>query len=99
MLFAKFVIVCVLYVKIVINSPVSPWTTWLPLLFVVIITGAKQGYEDFLRHVRDREVNLQNIDVIRNGTIRVLLEAFKNKMTKTSIFSTAKNLELHFLEN
>lgn len=57
-------------IMIVINSPVSPWTTWLPLLFVVIITGAKQGYEDFLRHVRDREVNLQNIDVIRNGTIR-----------------------------
>ncbi|KAI9552847.1 hypothetical protein GHT06_020729 [Daphnia sinensis] len=42
------------------------------LLFVVVITGAKQGYEDFLRHVRDREVNLQNIEVFRNGPIQVL---------------------------
>ncbi|XP_046657252.1 phospholipid-transporting ATPase IF-like [Daphnia pulicaria] len=57
-------------IMLVINSPVSPWTTWLPLLFVVIITGAKQGYEDFLRHVRDREVNLQLIDIVRNGEIQ-----------------------------
>ena len=58
-------------IQLVINSPVSPWTTWLPLLFVVVITGAKQGYEDFLRHVRDREVNLQLIDIIRDGEIQV----------------------------
>ena len=61
-------------VKIVINSPVSPWTTWLPLIFVVTITGVKQGYEDFLRHLRDREVNLQLIDVVRNGEIQVYKE-------------------------
>lgn len=59
------------FLQVIIDSPVSPWTTWLPLLFVVTITGFKQGYEDFLRHLSDREVNLQLIDVVRDGTIQV----------------------------
>jgi hypothetical protein len=36
------------------NSPISP-TTWLmSLMFVVVVTMVKQGYEDFLRHQSDR---------------------------------------------
>ncbi len=54
-----------------INSPVSPWTSLLPLLFVVTVTAAKQGYEDFLRHRNDREVNLAPVSVIRNGVSQV----------------------------
>lgn len=54
-----------------INSPVSPWTSLLPLLFVVVVTAAKQGYEDYLRHCSDREVNLAPVSVIRNGVSQV----------------------------
>lgn len=59
-----------------INSPVSPWTSLLPLLFVVLVTAAKQGYEDYARHRRDKEVNLAPVTVIRNGVSQVLYPAF-----------------------
>ena len=36
------------------DSPISP-TSWLmSLLFVVFVTMAKQGYEDYLRHKSDQ---------------------------------------------
>lgn len=57
----------------VIDSPVSPVTTLLPLVFVVVVTGVKQGYEDFLRHKSDREVNLQVFEVVRNGELVVCI--------------------------
>lgn len=38
-------------------SPVSPWTSLVPLLFVVSVTAVKQGYEDYLRHRADILVN------------------------------------------
>lgn len=38
-------------------SPVSPWTSLVPLLFVVSVTAIKQGYEDYLRHRADILVN------------------------------------------
>ena len=34
----------------VIDSPVSPESWLMSLLFVVIITMVKQGYEDYLRY-------------------------------------------------
>jgi phospholipid-translocating ATPase len=42
------------------------------LIFVVIVTAVKQGYEDFLRHLNDRQVNEQLIDVVRNGELQVI---------------------------
>lgn len=59
------------YYKVLINSPVSPMTTFLPLLFVVVVTGIKQGYEDLLRHRSDRKVNLKLVEIVRNGKIEV----------------------------
>ena len=35
----------------VIDSPVSPESWLLSLLFIVVITMVKQGYEDYLRSV------------------------------------------------
>lgn len=39
------------------DSPVSPLTSLIPLVFVIAVTAAKQGYEDFLRHRADNMVN------------------------------------------
>ena len=57
--------------QIVSDSPTSPITSILPLIFVVIVTAVKQGYEDFLRHQNDRQVNEQLIDVVRDGVLQV----------------------------
>ena len=40
------------------DSPVSPLTSLVPLVFVITVTAAKQGYEDFLRYRADNMVNL-----------------------------------------
>lgn len=39
------------------DSPVSPWTSLMPLIFVISATAIKQGYEDYLRHKADNLVN------------------------------------------
>lgn len=39
------------------DSPVSMWTSLLPLIFVISVTAVKQGYEDYLRHKADNLVN------------------------------------------
>jgi phospholipid-translocating ATPase len=49
----------VIYFMFVIDSPVSPYTSILPLTFVVLVTATKQGYEDWLRHREDKRVNNQ----------------------------------------
>lgn len=40
-----------------IDSPVSPVPSILALLFVILLTMIKQGYEDFLRHRADKAIN------------------------------------------
>ena len=41
--------------QIVIESPVSPYTSGLPLFFVVGLTAIKQAYEDYLRYREDKK--------------------------------------------
>ncbi|EGG14801.1 P-type ATPase [Cavenderia fasciculata] len=38
-------------------SPVNPYTTWLPLLFVLAVTAVKEGIEDWKRRQSDNKVN------------------------------------------
>ena len=64
--------------QIVSDSPTSPITSILPLVFVVVVTAIKQGYEDFLRHRNDRAVNEQLIDVVRNGQLQVIYGYYVN---------------------
>ena len=54
-----------------IDSPVNPATSSLPLIFVITVTAIKQGYEDWLRHRNDREVNLRLVGVVQQGAIQV----------------------------
>ncbi|XP_053972565.1 phospholipid-transporting ATPase IF [Hylaeus volcanicus] len=54
----------------VIVSPISPWTSALPLCFVIFVTAVKQGYEDYLRHVVDKRLNRATATVIRNRCVQ-----------------------------
>uniref|UniRef100_A0A182MFI1 Phospholipid-transporting ATPase n=1 Tax=Anopheles culicifacies TaxID=139723 RepID=A0A182MFI1_9DIPT len=54
-------------ISIVIDSPVSPMTSLVPLVFVIAVTAAKQGYENFLRYRADNIVNFSPVTVIRGG--------------------------------
>lgn len=48
-------------------------------MFVIAVTSLKQGYEDWLRHRSDNEVNGSLVTVIRKGIVQVRLPltAFK----------------------
>ncbi|XP_017464783.1 PREDICTED: probable phospholipid-transporting ATPase IF [Rhagoletis zephyria] len=64
---ANFYFLIMTVISLVIDSPVSPMTSLLPLAFVIAVTAAKQGYEDFLRYRTDNVVNRSPVTVIRNG--------------------------------
>ncbi|XP_071484372.1 phospholipid-transporting ATPase IF-like [Diadema antillarum] len=64
---ANFYFLTVAVLQLVIDSPVSPWTSILPLIFVVGVSMIKQGYEDWLRHKADNEVNKRATIVVRDG--------------------------------
>ncbi|XP_011298118.1 probable phospholipid-transporting ATPase IF isoform X2 [Fopius arisanus] len=59
-------------IAVSIESPVSPLTTFLPLLFVILVTAGKQGYEDFQRKRSDDRVNCTPVTVIRNKCVQVI---------------------------
>ena len=67
---ANFYFLCTLALTVVLkDSPISP-TSWLmSLLFVVAVTMAKQGYEDYLRHKSDREANERLVSVAREDSL------------------------------
>ncbi|XP_077987286.1 phospholipid-transporting ATPase IF-like isoform X2 [Glandiceps talaboti] len=67
---ANFYFLIVGLIQLAIDSPVSPWTTLLPLLFVISVTAVKQAYEDWLRHRADNEVNNRPTLVVRDGKLK-----------------------------
>ncbi|XP_037298085.1 probable phospholipid-transporting ATPase IF isoform X2 [Manduca sexta] len=66
----NFYFLIVTVIAIVIDSPVSPFTSILPLSFMVLVTAAKQGYEDWLRHKADNKVNNQIVEIVHKGVIK-----------------------------
>lgn len=65
----NFYFLIVTIISVVIDSPVSPFTSILPLSFVVLVTAVKQGYEDWLRHKADNKVNNQIVEIVHKGVI------------------------------
>jgi len=57
--------------QLTIDSPLDPTTSIIPLIFVISVTAVKQGYEDWLRHRSDNEVNCYPVTVIRKGIVQV----------------------------
>ncbi|XP_065084623.1 phospholipid-transporting ATPase IF isoform X2 [Ochlerotatus camptorhynchus] len=64
---ANFYFLCMTVISIVIDSPVSPLTSLVPLVFVISVTATKQAYETYLRYRADNMVNYSLVTVIRNG--------------------------------
>ncbi|XP_048448162.1 phospholipid-transporting ATPase IF-like, partial [Rhincodon typus] len=64
---ANFYFLVIFLVQLMIDTPTSPYTSGLPLFFVITVTAIKQGYEDWLRHKADNEVNNTPVYVIRSG--------------------------------
>ncbi|CAL4059655.1 unnamed protein product, partial [Meganyctiphanes norvegica] len=67
---ANFYFLIVACIHISIDSPVSPMTSVIPLLFVITTTGIKQGAEDWKRHKEDKKVNHATTRVIRDGRLQ-----------------------------
>ncbi|XP_067898450.1 phospholipid-transporting ATPase IF [Heterodontus francisci] len=66
---ANFYFLVIFLVQLMIDTPTSPYTSGLPLFFVITVTAIKQGYEDWLRHKADNEVNNTPVYVIRSGCL------------------------------
>ncbi|XP_028315119.1 phospholipid-transporting ATPase IG isoform X3 [Gouania willdenowi] len=64
---ANFYFLIIFLVQVIVDTPTSPVTSGLPLFFVIIVTAIKQGYEDWLRHKADNEVNKYPVKVLEDG--------------------------------
>uniref|UniRef100_A0A8D0AMA4 Phospholipid-transporting ATPase n=1 Tax=Sander lucioperca TaxID=283035 RepID=A0A8D0AMA4_SANLU len=64
---ANFYFLIIFLVQVIVDTPTSPVTSGLPLFFVITVTAIKQGYEDWLRHKADNEVNKYPVTVLEQG--------------------------------
>lgn len=48
-------------------ATISPGVVILPLIIIIVLTAAKDGYEDFRRHQADRRVNSSSVKVLSGG--------------------------------
>jgi magnesium-transporting ATPase (P-type) len=46
------------------DSPLTPYSTLIPLIIVLTITMGKEGFEDMKRHSADRATNLRKAEVL-----------------------------------
>uniref|UniRef100_A0A8D0CDW3 Phospholipid-transporting ATPase n=1 Tax=Scleropages formosus TaxID=113540 RepID=A0A8D0CDW3_SCLFO len=76
---ANFYFLIIFLVQVIVDTPTSPVTSGLPLFFVITVTAIKQGYEDWLRHKADNEVNKYPVTVLEDGK-RVGKESEKIKV-------------------
>ncbi|XP_070173336.1 phospholipid-transporting ATPase IF-like isoform X2 [Littorina saxatilis] len=67
---ANFYFLVVGIIQLLIDTPVTPITSILPLVFVISVTAIKQGYEDWLRHKADRDVNNRKSTVVEGGSLK-----------------------------
>ncbi|XP_066504564.1 phospholipid-transporting ATPase 11C isoform X2 [Hoplias malabaricus] len=75
---ANFYFLIIFLVQVIVDTPTSPVTSGLPLFFVITVTAIKQGYEDWLRHKADNEVNKYPVIVLEDGrSIRTESEKIK----------------------
>ncbi|XP_038554978.1 phospholipid-transporting ATPase 11C isoform X1 [Micropterus salmoides] len=76
---ANFYFLIIFLVQVIVDTPTSPVTSGLPLFFVITVTAIKQGYEDWLRHKADNEVNKYQVTVLE-GDRRIQKESEKIKV-------------------
>ncbi|XP_078544731.1 phospholipid-transporting ATPase IG isoform X1 [Lissotriton helveticus] len=64
---ANFYFLIIFLVQVIVDTPTSPVTSGLPLFFVITVTAIKQGYEDWLRHRADHEVNKSTVFIVESS--------------------------------
>ncbi|XP_017966232.1 phospholipid-transporting ATPase 11C-like [Drosophila navojoa] len=62
-----FYFLIITIISFFVNDTISPLTSLLPLLFVMIVTALKEGIEDYSRSKNDKMVNSAKVTIIRNG--------------------------------
>ncbi|KAF4615383.1 hypothetical protein D9613_002558 [Agrocybe pediades] len=50
-------------------ATISPGAVILPLIVIIVITGLKDGYEDFQRHQSDKRVNYSKVLVLSGASV------------------------------
>lgn len=48
-------------------TPISPVTTWVPLLVIFSVTAIKEAYDDYARYNSDKKFNNREYKVLRDG--------------------------------
>uniref|UniRef100_A0A8D8M529 Phospholipid-transporting ATPase n=1 Tax=Cacopsylla melanoneura TaxID=428564 RepID=A0A8D8M529_9HEMI len=48
-------------------SPTGRYTTLIPLILIMVVSGIKEIIEDIKRHLADGEINHRSVDVLKNG--------------------------------
>ncbi|XP_011342314.1 probable phospholipid-transporting ATPase IA isoform X2 [Ooceraea biroi] len=48
-------------------SPTGRWTTLVPLIFILSVSALKEIIEDVKRHRADDEINMREVEVLRDG--------------------------------
>ncbi|PAA51145.1 hypothetical protein BOX15_Mlig016307g2 [Macrostomum lignano] len=66
---ANFYFLIAATTQLLIDAPVSPTSSFVPLAFVLGATAVKQAYEDILRHKSDDTVNLAPVKVVRENRL------------------------------
>ena len=69
---ANFYFLIVAVIQLTVETPVPPFTSVSPLVFVVSVTMIKQGYEDFKRHKADTAINKRLVTKLeRNNVVEI----------------------------
>eukprot|EP01132_Coremiostelium_polycephalum_P007601 gene7601-9346_t len=68
-------------------SPLNPVTSLLPLIFVLVVTAIKEGFEDFRRYQADKESNSRGYQVLVDGQFKTI----KSKDIKVGHIIKIKN--------
>ena len=76
-LYFVFIVVLMLigtYAQQIFQSPLTPYSTLVPLVIVLAITMAKEGVEDWKRHVGDRTTNNRLAPVVTSSGGEALIK-------------------------
>jgi len=67
---ANFYFLCLLILQVIpVISSLTPYTTALPLIGVLLLTAIKDAYDDIQRHKTDHQVNNRQSKVLRLGQL------------------------------
>ncbi|XP_068248598.1 probable phospholipid-transporting ATPase IM isoform X2 [Palaemon carinicauda] len=68
---ANFYFLCLLVLQLIpVISSLTPVTTAVPLIGVLMVTATKDAYDDYQRHRSDNQVNKRKSHVLRKGQLK-----------------------------